>query len=135
MYGIVIICLLFGALSTQLSAQSESIWGSGGFHTQVWCDGEMLGWAGGIMDFHATVHWKDGNYVFGNYQAKGEAVCDFSEEKFTYKEKGKEWMKTYPVGYYTVLLKGDQGSTFKMFLSIDWSQSPPEWTVLKANCN
>jgi len=132
---LVIICLFLGAGLSKLSAQSESNWGTSNFFTKVSCDGEILGWAYGTLNFHVVNHYKKGEWIFANYQAKGEAVCTFSDEKFTYKEQGKDWAKTYPIGYYVIHLKGDQGSTYMMHLSIDYSYPYPwKWDFQNTKC-
>jgi len=133
-FFLVIICLLFGAFSTQLSAQSESNWGNSLFYTEVVCDGVFLGYVWGIMDYHFVDHYKDGEWIFTNYMAKGDAVSTFSDEKFTYKEKGKLWLKNDQVAYYIIQLKGDQGSKFHLHLSIDYKTTPETWTFHKAKC-
>jgi hypothetical protein len=133
---LVIICLVFGALSTQLSAQSESGWYTSLFYTQLECDGTFLGYVGGVMNFHVVDHYnKDGEWVFANYMARGEATCSFSDENFTYQEKGKEWLKNDAVGHYIIHLKGDQGSKFQLHVTIDYKTTPATWTFVKANCH
>jgi hypothetical protein len=134
-FFLVIICLLFGAFSTQLSAQSNQGWGQGWYMTQVVCDGEYLGDVWGFCDVHYVAHFKDGEWVFTNYQAKGEGYCTWSDEKFSYKEKGKHWVKNEGVGYYVLRLKGDQGSKFNLHVSIDYNTYPWTWTFTKANCH
>ena len=129
---LVITCLFFGALSTQLSAQSETGWNTGFFYTQVYCDGEVLGWAWGTLDFHYVRHFNnDGDLSFIIYTAKGEGECDFSDEKFTYKEKGKIRFDR-ETEEYVIHLKGDQGSRYMMHISIDWDTG--EWIFGPANC-
>jgi hypothetical protein len=133
---LVIICLFLGAGLSQISAQSETGWFSGDFFTEVNCDGNMLGHVYGTLNVHFVDHYQDGEWIFWNYMAKGEAVCTFSDEKFTYKEKGKEWNKTYPIGSYVVHLKGDQGSKYMAHLTIDYSYPYPwKWTFQITNCH
>jgi hypothetical protein len=129
---IVIACLFIGAFSTQLSAQSESVWSSSFFYTQVYCDGEVLGWAYGTMDYHYVEHYKKGELVSIIYQAKGDAVCNFSDEKFSYKEKGKIRIGDEVTENYVIHLKGDQGSRYMMHITID--QDTWEWIFGPANC-
>ena len=131
---LVIICLFIGAGISQLSAQSETGWATSFFYTQVSCDGVILGYVYGTLDYHYVDHFTKGEWIFTNYQAKGEAECNFSDEKFTYKEKGKHWLKNDAVGNYVVRLKGDQGSTYMMHLTIDYKADPWVWTFLNTNC-
>ena len=132
---LVIICLFLGAGLSKLSAQSETGWWSGGFITQVNCDGNILGDVYGTLDFHYVEYYKNGEWISWKYMAKGEAECTFSDEKFTYKEKGKEWDKIDGVGSYVAHLKGDQGSRYMMHLTIDYRVSPWVWTFKIANCH
>ena len=132
---LVIICLFLGAGLSQISAQSETGWFSGNYYTEVHCDGNMLGYVYGTMDVHSVHHYQDGEWIFRNYTAKGEAVSTFSTEKFTYKEKGKEWLKTDLVGSYVVHLKGDQGSKYMAHLTIDYKANPWVWTFQIINCH
>jgi len=128
----VFICLLFGAFSTELSAQSEPEWMPVFSWTQVYCDGEVLGYAWGNMYFHRVRHFnKDGDLRFIIYQLKGEAECDFSNEKFNYKEKGKIIFDK-EIENYVLHLKGDQGSRYMMHISIDWDTG--EWIFGPTNC-
>jgi len=132
----VFICLFLGAGLSQISAQSETGRYSGNFFTEVHCDGDMLGWVHGTLDVHFVDHFKDGEWIGWTYMAKGEAVSTFSNEKFTYKEKGKEWLKTDMVGSYVVHLKGDQGSKYMAHLTIDYSYPYPwKWTFQIINCH
>ena len=132
---LVIICLFLGAGLSQISAQSETGRFSGNYYTEVNCDGNMLGYVYGTMDVHFVDHYQDGEWIFWNYVAKGEAECTFSTEKFTYKEKGKEWEKNDVVGSYVIHLKGDQGSKYMAHLTIDYKVSPWVWTFQITNCH
>ena len=131
----VFICLFLGAGLSQISAQSETGRFSGNFFTEVHCDGDMLGWVHGTLDVHFVDHFKDGEWIGWTYMAKGEAVSTYSNEKFTYKEKGKEWLKTDMVGSYVVHLKGDQGSKYMAHLTIDYKADPWVWTFQIINCH
>ena len=131
---LVIISLFLGGGLLNLSAQSESVWASNDFFTEVHCDGVMLGWVYGTLEVHFVPHYKDGEWIFTNYRAKGAAQCTFSDEKFTYMEKGKEWLKNDLVGNYVVHLKGDQGSKYMAHLTIDYKAAPWVWTIQRANC-
>mgnify|MGYP001813789205 FL=1 len=128
---IAITCLFIGAFSTQLSAQSETSWETSGFYTYVVCDGEYLGYINGIMDYHLVRHFKNGELAFVIYQAKGEAESSFSDEKFSYKEKGKIRFDK-EIEYYVLHLKGDQGSSYMMHITIDWDTW--EWIFGPVNC-
>ena len=130
-FYLVSICLLFGALSTQLSAQSVSSWETGGFYTYVVCDGVYLGYIYGTMDYHLVRHFEDGELAHVIYQAKGEAESSFSDETFSYKEKGKINFDKETENY-VLHLKGDQGSSYMMHITIDWDTG--EWIFGPVNC-
>jgi len=128
------ICLLLGALPTQLSAQSEVLTYDALCWTEVHCDGEFLGYIYGICFLREVEHSKDGEWIFSNYVARGEAACTFSDENFKYVEKGKVWDKNDGVSYYIIQAIGDQGSIFHFHLAIDFNTTPETWTFDKAIC-
>lgn len=130
-----IFCLFTGAALMSLSAQTkpETIqgWSNGIFTTEVYCDGVMLGTATGTVDFHFIHHLgKDGNWT-SIYQAKGTAVGDWTEEKFTYKERDKvDWSG----GDYSWIyhLKGDMGSRFMGHIT--WNMYTDEISLGPIKC-
>ena len=129
---LVIICLFIGAVSIQLSAQSENAteqgWWHGGFYTEVYCDGVELGIVSGHLDFHWVDSPKNEKYIL---QAKGEGVADWSGETFTYKEIDKvDWGE----GIYSWVyhLKGDMGSRFMGHVT--WNTITNEVTVGPTSC-
>ena len=107
-------CLVFGAATIQLSAQSINKayqgWDDGVFYTEVYCNGEVVDYVEGTLHYHVIIYWKDG-YIWQKYQAKGEGVSLWTGEVFDYKEID---MISYVDGIYTwhYLLKGDMGNHY-----------------------
>lgn len=132
---LMIICLFAGAALMSLSAQDKpettTGWWNWPFLTEVYCDGDMLGTVSGDLDFHYVVHiGKDGNETH-IYQAKGMATCDWSEEKFTYKEVDKiDWGEG--IYSWTYHLKGNMGSRFMGHVT--WDMNTGEMTVGPTSC-
>ena len=134
---LMIICLILGAASIQLSAQSEDKtyqgWYDFSYYTLIYCEGDMVDELLWDVKVHFVVHYKDGVVVRHKEQLKGTATSS-TGENFKYRE-----IDTYlsdDIIYIHYNAKGDMGNHYigSMLIDISGGWYNEVFTPLRTKC-
>jgi hypothetical protein len=135
----VIICLLFGALSSQLSAQDNGSFqrwfGPGHINMQVFCDGVIADVIHCTFDFHVVYHMKDGVMEWRIWHGKGHGINSATSEEFVFnmKQMKEEYPFNEGIREWHYHLIGNMGTVYIGFVTFDWETgiTSPGHTVCK----
>ena len=132
----VILCLLIGAATVQLSAQSDNKsyqdWHEANWGTYVLCDGVYTDYVYSHVKIHVVAHKKDGIWIWAIEQAKGEGDSYYTDEKFRYKEVDKtSYVDNILTFHFN--LKGNMGNHYIGSWTVDLSTGA--WTPGKMLCH
>ena len=123
---LVIICLFIGAVSFQLSAQSENRtyqgWDQFSYVTPIYCEGEIepIDLLSIDVKIHYVVHFKDGEVVWETDQLKGTATsANPGDEIFKYREIDTYLSKNLIYFHYNA--KGNMGTHYMGTMLVDIS--------------
>lgn len=134
-----IVCLLVGAASIQLSAQSENRtyqgWDEFSAVTPIYCDGDLVDLLFLELRVHFVVHVKDGEVVWETDQIKGTATSDSpGDETFKYKETDTYLSEN--IIYFHFNAKGDMGTHYQgtMLVDISGGWGNEVFTPIRTKC-
>lgn len=135
----VIICLLLGAVFSQLSAQSEdrsySYHGEWYFWLPIICDGQLVDVIEGVMPAHEVVHFADGVLDFSICHQSGTAKSTNEPFETFHWNAIRRWDEVAGTMVINFNLKGNMGSKYNGKYLIDLNLLPSDPVIpLHVNC-